>query len=274
VDGFILILAIIVFSIFKNVMEEAKKKDAKTSLPDVFDTREEHEESRSRALEALRRWEARQSLPSGPNPDSTERQRRQDTVRIPRPGDHLTDVRFPAPGRLQQEASHQQASRQRSAQRRPAASPEPRRRPMELSVPDTAEQTRREAYDAIRQLLGDRTVDPGSSRSAGLPVRRSDRIPAARPVTAPIEADGAIPVSASSAAPVRRPRIQGTISRRPARERRADEVASERAGESSKRSAAGLERLDSLPQLARGVMYAELLGAPLGLQEPRRVIGD
>ena len=37
-DGFVLILAIIVFSVFKNVMQEAKKKQGKSSLPDVFDT--------------------------------------------------------------------------------------------------------------------------------------------------------------------------------------------------------------------------------------------
>ena len=54
-DGFVLILAIIVFSVFKNVIQEAKKKEGKKSLPDVFDTMAEHDESQDRALEALRR---------------------------------------------------------------------------------------------------------------------------------------------------------------------------------------------------------------------------
>ena len=44
-DGFVLILAIIVFSVFKNVMQEAKKKQGKGSLPDVFDTLAEHDDS-------------------------------------------------------------------------------------------------------------------------------------------------------------------------------------------------------------------------------------
>ncbi|MCL7991608.1 MAG: hypothetical protein M8840_10740, partial [marine benthic group bacterium] len=69
-DPFVLILAIIVFSVFKNVIQEAKKKEGKKSLPDVFDTIAEHDESQDRALEALRRWEARQRAGSAPSPEA------------------------------------------------------------------------------------------------------------------------------------------------------------------------------------------------------------
>ncbi len=57
-DGFVLILAIIVFSVFRNFISETKKRDR--DLPGSFDTSAEHKEAQERALDALRQWEAKQ----------------------------------------------------------------------------------------------------------------------------------------------------------------------------------------------------------------------
>jgi len=263
VDGFVLILAIIVFSVFKNVMQEVKKKQGSSSLPDVFDTIAEHDDSKDRAREALRRWEAKQrSLPSpqpeGPTGTSPG------SARIPRSGEHRTDLRLSSPGRLQQETSRQQNSWRQSAQRGGRPLPEGRRTkfaPPAAQADDAAERTRQEAYDAIRQLLGGQSRRPEPMDGGNLPARRPARVPTIR----------------TDAVPTRRPRIQGTVARRREEEARRTEANSPRTvqAESGRgASAPGLERLDRLPPVARGILYAELLGTPLGLREPRQVIGD
>lgn len=262
-DGFVLILAIIVFSVFKNVMQEAKKKQGTGSLPDVLDTLAEHDDSKDRAQEALRRWEAKQrSLPRpGPEgPTGTS----PGPVRIPRPGEHRTDVRLSSPGRLQQETSRQQTSWRQSAERGGRPRPDrrlPRPTAPASAQPHTAERTRQEAYDAIRQLLGGQARPPEPTEGGNLPARRPERPPAAR----------------AEAVPARRPRIQGTLARRREEEARRVEALSpsaERDAVERVGPASGLERLDRLPPVARGILYAELLGTPVGMREPRKVIGD
>ena len=271
-DGFVLILAIIVFSVFKNVMQEAKKRQGSSSLPDVSDTILEQDEAQERAREALRRWEAKQRAltESGhQRPSETSRQR---PVRIPRPGEHTSDVRLSSPGRLQQETSRQQTSWRQSAQRGGRRLPDGRRpRPAPPADPDAAERTRQEAYDAIRQLLTGQSRPSGPPETTSVPARRPERLPAER-----MPAEGR-PAERPAPVPARRPRIQGTVARRREEEALRIEAlspAGDRDAAVNVGSAAGLERLDRLPPVARGILYAELLGTPIGLREPRRVIGD
>lgn len=266
-DGFVLILAIIVFSVFKNVMQEAKKKQERSSLPDVSDTISEHDEAQARAREALRRWEAKQRALNESGPERPLGTSRPGPVRIPRPGEHRSDVRLSSPGRLQQEMSRQQSSWRQSAQRggrglRDARLP----RPALPAEPGVAERTRKEAYDAIRQLLAGQARPSGPPEAMSLPARQAERNPAER-----------LPAERPDAIPARRPRIRGTLARR--REEEALRIEAlpptgDRDEDGGMGSARGLERLDRLPRVARGILYAELLGTPVGLREPRRVIGD
>jgi hypothetical protein len=270
-DGFVLILAIIVFSVFKNVIQEAKKKEGKKPLPDVFDTMAEHDESQDRALEALRRWEARQRAAAGPSPETVRPERpAAESMRIPRPGEHHTDVRLKSPGRLQQEASRQQLSWRESGEASERSATARRRfSPPKPQVTGDGEQTRREAYDAIRQLLDGRTRLPVPAESEVLPARRSRDVPAARPQTRPERRP--------ERAPAKRPRIQGTVARQRAETPAkpvtpAPDLRTGRGG--SGEALAGLERLERRPPLERAVLYAELFGKPVGLRPPGHGIGD
>jgi hypothetical protein len=270
-DGFVLILAIIVFSVFKNVIQEVKKKEGEKSLPDVFDTQIEHEDSKDRALEALRRWEARQRAGSRTGSEAARAERSApDSIRIPRPGEHHTDVRLKSPGRLQQEASRQQISWRESEETSERAAADRRRfSPPMPQATGGAEQTRREAYDAIRQLLDGRTRLPAPAESEVLPTQSSRDLPAARPERR-LE-------RRPERAPAKRPRIQGTVARQraetasklvaPAPDRR-----SGRGGSGG--AQAGLERLEQRPPLERAILYAELFGKPVGLRPPGYGIGD
>lgn len=243
-DGFVLILAIIVFSVFRNVVAEAKKKQDRNSLPDVLDTIAEHDEAQDRALEALREWEARQrALRAGREDDDPARR---EAVRIPRPGEHRTDVRLPA----------------RKRQQQPTAGPQPR--PFELARSQSAEQTRREAYDSIRELLGGKTDRPASQ----VPSRNEhtgESVPAPRPPAAPTRI--------RDRASTLRPRIRGTV-QRSTETTQPTPRPTERRQRSSEAAPAGLGRLDSLPPIARGILYAELLGKPVGFREPGEGQGD
>lgn len=278
-DGFVLILAIIVFSVFKNVMQEAKKKQGKSSLPDVFDTIAEHDDSRERAEEALRKWEAKQrSLPA---PRAETRAGRaalpNEPMRIPRPNEHRTDVRLTSPGRLKQETSRQQSSWRQSARRSQRQAVDlTRSRTSEQETPDAAERTRQDAYDAIRQLLGGQVRLPDPMKGGSMPALRPERRPDVRPAEAiPAARAGSGLSRRTESAPATRPRIQGTLARKREEESRRIEALGLPAADSGRAgSAAGLARLDKLPPVARGIMYAELLGTPLGLREPRKVIGD
>lgn len=229
-DGFVLILAIIVFSVFRNVVAEAKKKQDRNSLPDVLDTIAEHDEAQDRALEALREWEARQrALRAGREDD-----------------EHRTDVRLPA----------------RKRQQQPTAGPQPR--PFELARSQSAEQTRREAYDSIRELLGGKTDRPASQ----VPSRNEhtgESVPAPRPPAAPTRI--------RDRASTLRPRIRGTV-QRSTETTQPTPRPTERRQRSSEAAPAGLGRLDSLPPIARGILYAELLGKPVGFREPGEGQGD
>ena len=271
-DGFVLILAIIVFSVFKNVMQEAKKKQGRTSLPDISDTIAEHDDAQERAREALRRWEAKQRALTESGRERPMGTSRPGPVSIPRPGEHRSDVRLSSPGRLQQETSRQQTSWRQSAQRGGRRMPESRLPRLSLPAePDAAERTRQEAYDAIRQLLAGQARPSRPAESASLPARRPERMPAER---MPAERR---PAARSDPVPARRPRIQGTLARRREEEALRIEALSQAGDRDADRdvgSAAGLERLDRLPPVARGILYAELLGTPVGLRAPRRVIGD
>ncbi len=248
-DGFVLILAIIVFSVFRNFITEAKKK-ADQSGPDSLDTSAEHDEAQDRALDALGQWQAKQrSLRAGG--EETDPPRR-DPVRVPPPGEHRTDVHLPAPKRTQQPAVRRG------------------RRPFEPAEPTGAEQTRREAYDAIRELLAGKTVRPPP------PVRTL-------PDPGQARAPSKVPAPSPSAAPARdrdrtsmirsRSKIQGTVRRRDEAE---EPVLRPREDRRARRRAApaGLGRLDSLPPLARGIVYAELLGKPVAFRGPREGGGD
>jgi hypothetical protein len=249
VDGFVLILAIIVFSVFRNFITEAKKK-ADESSPGSFEPSAEQDEAQEQALDALRQWQAKQrSLQAGGgemDPPGRE------SVRIPRPGEHRTDVRLPAPSRTQQPVVHR------------------RERLFELAEPTGAEQTRREAYDAIRELLAGKTVrppppvrtlpDPGQARAPS-------KVLAPSPSAAPKRVRDRTSMIRS------RPRIQGTVRRRDEAE---EPVLRPREDRRARRRAApaGLGRLDSLPPLARGIVYAELLGKPVAFRGPREGGGD
>ena len=250
-DGFVLILAIIVFSVFRNFISEAKKKGVKPDDPASFDTSAEHDEAQDRALDALRQWEAKQrAIQAGSgDPDPPGRE----PVRIPRPGEHRTDVRLPAPRRTQQPAVRRGRS------------------PFEPAEPTGAEQARREAYDAIRDLLSGKTQRPSppvqkqpdqSSAPAGRPVSAPSRVPAPRPSVAQTRNRDRTSMFRA------RPRIQGTVRRgdepeAPVLQPREDRRDQDRA------VPAGLDRLDSLPPVARGIVYAELLGKPVAFREPR-----
>ncbi len=227
-DGFVLILAIIVFSVFRNVVSEAKKKQNR--MPDVLDTIAEHDEAQDRALEALREWEARQrALRAGREDD-----------------EHRTDVRLPA----------------RKRQQQPAAGPQPR--PSELTRSQSAEHTRREAYDAIRELLGGKTDRPASQ----VPSRdehTAETLPGPRPPAAPTRI--------RDRASTLRPRIRGTV-QRSTETTQPTPRQTERRQRSSEAAPAGLGRLDSLPPIARGILYAELLGKPVAFREPGEGQGD
>jgi hypothetical protein len=243
VDGFVLILAIVVFSVFRNVVAETKKKQDR-KLPDVLDSIAEHDEAQDRALEALRKWEARQRAlqAGGGDSDSTGRE----PVRIARRGEHLTEVRLQHPRRRQQ----------------PAAGREPR--PYELAQSQGAEQTRREAYDAIRSLLA------GKADRPSLPVpTRTD--PSAE--LAPSPGPPVVPNRIRERAPAVRPRIRGTVQRQV---EPTDRI-SARPGtgrKSDSKPPAGLGRLESLPPVARGMLYAELLGKPVAFRRPGEGAGD
>ena len=254
-DGFVLILAIIVFSVFRNFITEAKKK-ADESSPGSFEPSAEQDEAQEQALDALRQWQAKQrSLQAGGgemDPPGRE------SVRIPRPGEHRTDVRLPAPSRTQQPVVHR------------------KERLFELAEPTGAEQTRREAYDAIRELLAGKTVRP-SPPVRTLPDPGQARAPSEVP------APSKVPAPSPSAAPARdrdrtsmvrsRSKIQGTVRRRDEAE---EPVLRPREDRRARRRAApaGLGRLDSLPPLARGIVYAELLGKPVAFRGPREGGGD
>lgn len=235
-DGFVLVLAIIVFSVFRNVISEAKKKGA-----DSFDTSAEHDEAQDQALDALRQWEARQRAlkAGGGEANSPARER----ARIPRPGEHRTDVRLPTPTAVQQPP----------AQRGP--------RPFEPAESQEAEQTRRDAYNAIRDLLSGKKERP------------------APPV--PMQPDQSqLPAASQSVRRVRikdrsvalRPRVRGTVRR----QNEPDKPASlpEEHRKTARSAPAGLHRLDSLPPIARGILYAELLGKPVGFRGPGEGAGD
>lgn len=236
-DGFVLILAIIVFSVFRNVIAEAKKKQNR-DLPDVLDSIAEHDEAQDRALEALRSWEARQRAvkAGGGTPDPASR----DPVRISRPGEHRTEVRLQNPRRQQQ----------------PAAGREPR--PFEVAQSQGVERTRREAYDAIRELLAGK-----ADRPAPRVPTRTDPSPERMPAASPSKAPTRIRERASAL----RPRIRGTVQRE-------TELAEPTARapdtgrESTEAPPAGLGRLESLPPVARGILYAELLGKPVAFRGP------
>ena len=264
-DGFVLILAIVVFSVFKNVIQEAKKKEGKKSLPDVLDTIAEHEDSQSQALEALRRWEARQRAGSRPGPEAEHPELpAPESTRIPRPGEHHTDVRFKSPGRLKQEASRQQISWRESGEARERPATARRRFPAPIpQATDDAGQTRREAYDAIRQLLDGRTRLPVPTTSEELPDRRGRRQLVPRVERTPERIIGR--------ETKQRPRIQGTIARnRVSEPLPAEEIVPVRgtARGRGRRAPEGFERIDERPPLERAVLYAELLGKPMGLRPP------
>jgi hypothetical protein len=270
-DGFVLILAIIVFSVFKNVIQEAKKKEGKKSLPDVFDTMAEHDESQDRALEALRRWEARQRAGSEPSPERVRPQRpAPESMRIPRPGEHHTDVRLKSPGRLQQEASRQQLSWRESGEASERSATTRRRFPTpKPQASGEIESTRREAYDAIRQLLDGRASLPAQAESEVLPTRRARDVPAA-PLQSRLE-------RRPERAPAKRPRIQGTVARQRAETpaKPVTPVPDRRTGRGGGGEAlSGLERLEQRPPLERAILYAELFGKPVGLRPPGHGIGD
>lgn len=229
-DGFVLILAIIVFSVFRNVIAEAKKKQDGKSLPDVLDTIAEHDDAQDRALEALRKWEARQRALRTGREDDEQR----------------TDVRLPVPNRQQQPAAGSQS------------------RPFELTRSQSAEQTRREAYDAIRELLGGKTDRPASQ----VPSRdehTAESLPVPRPPAAPTRI--------RDRASTLRPRIRGTV-QRSTETTQPTPRPPERRQKSSEAAPAGFGRLDSLPPIARGILYAELLGKPVGFREPGEGQGD
>ncbi len=240
-DGFVLILAIVVFSVFRNVITEAKKKGNKRG-PVSFDTSAEHDEAQERALDALRQWEARQRAVQAGGGDAQPPNR--EAVRIRRPGEHRTDVRLSAASRTEQPATPRRAG------------------PFDLAQSDGAEQTRREAYDAIRDLLAGKTQRPASSA----PTRPApSRVPAPR--------QSAEPTRIRERTPSIRPRVQGTVRRREEPDKPAPEPREDRRDQG--RSAPGrLDRLDSLPAVARGIMYAELLGKPVAFREPREGGGD
>ena len=243
-DGFVLILAIVVFSVFRNVMAEAKKKQGRKSLPDVLDTIAEHDDAQDRALEALQQWEARQrALKAGREDEDPVRR---DAVRIPRPGEHRTDVRLPA----------------RKRQQQPAAGSEPR--PFEVARSQSAEQTRREAYDAIRELLGGKTERPAPQVPARTE-RTADSVPAERPAAEPTRIRDRVSTY--------RPRIRGTVQRRTETTQPTPRQ-TESGTKSSEAAPAGLDRLDSLPPIARGILYGELLGKPVAFREPGEGWGD
>lgn len=204
-DGFVLILAIVVFSVFRNVMAEAKKKQGRKSLPDVLDTITEHDDAQDRALDALQKWEARQQ---------------------------------------------------------PAAGSQPR--PVEVARSQSAEQTRREAYDAIRELLRGKTERPAPQVPARTE-RTAESVPAERP--------SAEPTRIRDRVSTYRPQIRGTVQRRTETTQPTPYQTESRAT-SSEAAPAGLDRLDSLPPIARGILYAELLGKPVAFREPGEGWGD
>lgn len=254
-DGFVLILAIIVFSVFRNFITEAKKKGARPD-PDSFDTSAEHDEAQDRALDALRQWEGKQrSLQAGSgDPDPPRRE----PVRIPHPGEHRTDVRLPAPRRTRQPAG---------------------RRGARLFGPAEStgtEQTRREAYDAIRDLLSGKTQRPSppvqkQPDQSSVPARRREQAPS----QVPAPSRSAAPARIRERSPALRPRIQGTTRRRDEPDEPVVQPPGQRREQGRAGPApAGLDRLDSLPPVARGIVYAELLGKPVAFREPREGWGD
>lgn len=241
-DGFVLILAIIVFSVFRNVVSEAKKKQNR--MPDVLDTITEHDEAQDRALEALRQWEARQRVRKAGGRDENPASR--ESVRIPRAGEHHTEVRLPATRRVQQ----------------PAERPGPR--PFGVAPSSEAERTRREAYDAIRELLAGQSARPAP------PARtRTEPTPEPEPVPGPSAGTTRIRDRAQTF----RPGIRGTVSRQTGPTEPAARSAETRR-ESSQAAPAGLGRLDSLSPIARGILYAELLGKPVAFRGPAEGDGD
>ncbi len=244
-DGFVLILAIIVFSVFRNFITEAKKKGVKPDDPDSFETSAEHDDPQDRALDALRQWEAKQRAlqAGGGDPDPPRRE----PVRIPHPGEHRTDVRLPAPKRMQQSAGRRGA------------------RLFGPAESTGAEQTRREAYDAIRELLAGKTQRPSP------PVRTvpdSSQMPAGRQV--PASSPSAVPARLRDRTPAlrARSRIQATIRRRDEPEESVLQPREDRRDQ-DRVVPARLDRLDSLPPVARGMVYAELLGKPVAFREAR-----
>lgn len=227
-DGFVLILAIIVFSVFRNFITEAKKKGVKPDDPDSFDTSAEHGEAQDRALDALRQWEAKQRAIQAGSGD-------------------------PAPRRTQQPAVRRGA------------------RPFEPAEPTGAEQARREAYNAIRDLLSGKTQRPSlpvqkqPDQGSVLARRREQapsQVPAQRPSAAPARTRDRTPALRA------RSRIQGTIRRQDEPEESVLQPREDRRDQ-DRAVPARLDRLDSLPPVARGIVYAELLGKPVAFREAR-----
>lgn len=240
-DGFVLILAIVVFSVFRNVIAEAKKKGNKQG-PGSFDTSAEHDEAQERALDALRQWEARQRALQAGGGDAEPPKR--EAVRISRPGEHRTDVRLPAARRIDQRVTRRRA------------------RPFDPAESDGAEQTRREAYDAIRDLLAGKTERPASSAPTR-PV--PSRVPAPK--------QSAEPTRIRERTPSLRPRVQGTVRRQATTDEPAPRQREDRRDQ-GRAAPASLDRFDSLPPVARGIVYAELLGKPVALRRPEEGGGD
>ena len=246
-DGFVLILAIVVFSVFRSVVAEAKKKQDR-KLPDVLDSIAEHDEAQDRALDALRQWEARQRAPKAGGGDVDPARR--ESVRIPRPGEHRTDVGLPAPRRMQRPAAQREA------------------RPAESAESPGAEQTRREAYNAIRDLLAGKTQRPPPPAQT-----RPDRIQVPERSREPAQGRPATPTRIQDPTPAPRPRIRGRVQRRDESAEPTSRPRGDRPGQ-GQAAPAGLERLDALQPVARGIVYAELLGKPVAFRDPQEGRGD
>ena len=209
------VLAVIVWMLIQGATR-TRRRPGSGSEPLPRAAGDEQADAQERAMEALRRWEARQRA-AGSSPDD------------------FAGAPIEPPGR------------------RPEP---PRRRPL---VSEPAGRSRREAYEAISEVLGRRTPVPPvpedeSVRSLETLVPAGETPRRRRPPS-----KGRVVAGERRRAPVPRPERVSAV------RRRARAAAEETTPARS--PSRGLGRLDSLPPLARAVVLAEILGRPPSLPD-------
>ncbi len=227
------VLAVIVYMLFQGAARAGRRPGTGEDEPRSGSPADEQAEAQERAMEALRRWEARQRAATETPPAEPVSTRAGPPVRAPSP-------------------------------------PRPR-----SSATQPAGRSRREAYEAIADMLGRRAPVPPvpedeTVRSLETLVSAEETPRRRRP-----PAKGRVVPGERRRTPSPRPERVSSVRRRARGEgegvpvdaapRRAAVSRSDADRGERRRGAGGLDRLEALPPLERAVVLAEILGPPPSL---------